>query len=354
MAVVVSPTEDSSLRPEVNFTYLQQYVESAMIYRFILIGFGGYVTFGVTMIGIPGNMVCCMVFHRQGLRDRMNLCLFSLAFVDLVYVTYALVWSSTVLMAYYRLFEFNEEKYMTCMRANLGITYGLRATSGLYSMVIAVERCVCVLFPLRASSLLRTRTMAALLLVLALFPQLGFSPLPIKYQVGQVVTPVGVEWQLIPSQLWHQHKDYIDAILYMFMSVTVPLLTFISVSLATFITVIKLRAAMSWREKATSTIDHSHVQQTGLTKMLVLTSCVYIITMVPFVSLIVAHLIIPEFSTNGRLVNIYLALYTLANGFPFINSAVVVFIYYNRSSRFRSEIRILFSYIKNRKRVDKV
>ncbi|XP_025097953.1 uncharacterized protein LOC112566176 [Pomacea canaliculata] len=40
----------------------------------------------VYLIGIPANIINCIVFWRQGLKDRMNLCLFSLAITDLAYL----------------------------------------------------------------------------------------------------------------------------------------------------------------------------------------------------------------------------------------------------------------------------
>lgn len=36
-----------------------------------------------TLLGLPGNVLNAVVFYRQGLRERINLCLFALAIVDL-------------------------------------------------------------------------------------------------------------------------------------------------------------------------------------------------------------------------------------------------------------------------------
>nr|KAG5688562.1 hypothetical protein BaRGS_002777 [Batillaria attramentaria] len=38
------------------------------------------------LVGVPTNIISCLVFYKQGLRDRMNLCLFVLALVDTVYL----------------------------------------------------------------------------------------------------------------------------------------------------------------------------------------------------------------------------------------------------------------------------
>ena len=44
----------------------------------------------------------------------------------------------------------------------MGIYRGFLLSSGCLTMIISVEWCVCVFLPLRATSLIRTRTMAAI------------------------------------------------------------------------------------------------------------------------------------------------------------------------------------------------
>jgi len=42
----------------------------------------------VSLLGVVGNAVNVAVFFRQGLRERVNVCLFSLALADLVVCTF--------------------------------------------------------------------------------------------------------------------------------------------------------------------------------------------------------------------------------------------------------------------------
>ena len=39
------------------------------------------------LVGVPGNMLSAAVFYRLGLRERINLCVFCLAVVDLLVLT---------------------------------------------------------------------------------------------------------------------------------------------------------------------------------------------------------------------------------------------------------------------------
>lgn len=39
------------------------------------------------ILGVPANIFNALVFHRQGLRERINMCLFTLSLVDLLAMT---------------------------------------------------------------------------------------------------------------------------------------------------------------------------------------------------------------------------------------------------------------------------
>ena len=39
------------------------------------------------LLGVPGNVLSAAVFYRQGLKERINLCVFFLALADLVVIT---------------------------------------------------------------------------------------------------------------------------------------------------------------------------------------------------------------------------------------------------------------------------
>ena len=90
----------------------------------------------------------------------MNLCLFCLSLVDGMYVFVFTVANSYCLV---RVFRPDLETWWkwTVRSYVIGLYAGLLQCSGSLTMIISVERCVCVFLPLRATSLIRTRTMAA-------------------------------------------------------------------------------------------------------------------------------------------------------------------------------------------------
>ncbi|XP_025085419.1 putative G-protein coupled receptor F59B2.13 [Pomacea canaliculata] len=110
-------------------------------------------------LGIPGNVVSAMVFYRQGLGERINVCLFLLALADLVNVV--------ILLLLY--VENRVRKHVSpdtwFIAIYLGSVRSVEWASHFLSAVIACERCFCVVSPLHAKRLLKTSTMTAIVVV---------------------------------------------------------------------------------------------------------------------------------------------------------------------------------------------
>ena len=100
------------------------------------------------------------LFHA-GLKDRMNLCLFCLSLVDGMYVFFFTLPSCSCLFTFFRP-DLQTWWKWTVRRYVMGVYTGSLISSGCLTMIISVERCVCVFLPLRATSLIRTRTMAVI------------------------------------------------------------------------------------------------------------------------------------------------------------------------------------------------
>ncbi|XP_025104667.1 uncharacterized protein LOC112570459 [Pomacea canaliculata] len=239
-------------------------------------------------IGVPANLLTMIVFYRQGLRDRMNLCLFCLAFTDLMFLaSYALIVSYCLIGI-----AFPDEKDFYkwfFMKHGLYFKFGFGHSSGCLTMIIAVERCVCVVFPIKSSSVISTKTMAIILLVTFIVIQLLCSVYIVKENMTVVRdTTTG--------------KDIITLI----------------------------------------TSELSFLKgQAVLMRMLVAVSSVYILCATPTIILALVRFAVPDFRSDGRYSNLFLA----AHGvffLPFIlNSSVNFFVYTKMSSRFRHELQTL-------------
>ncbi|XP_025099156.1 uncharacterized protein LOC112566942 [Pomacea canaliculata] len=232
----------------------------------------------VVVIGLSTNVVNIVVFCRQGLRDRMNLCLFCLSLADLCYlvtILFVLTVSSIITQVDQNVGAVYSVKSMTY---GLGFIFGTAALSRLISMVIAVERCLCVVFPLQATSLVKTRTMARI---------------------------------------------------------------FLTIVIATSITVVRLRAAMSWRKMTSSSSSVDQSQQMALTKMLVIISCIDITCSTLFVSQALVENIRSDFFVGGPYYNLVNLTGSLSTVFNSLNSSINFFVYITRSTRYRYELQLL-------------
>ena len=103
-----------------------------------------------------------IVFYRAGLKDRMNLCLFCLSMVDGMSIAFMFLGGTSCLVSAVWPDLQTGWKFLIRMHV-LGALRGFLLCSGCLTMIISVERCVCVFLPLRATSLIRTRTMAVII-----------------------------------------------------------------------------------------------------------------------------------------------------------------------------------------------
>ena len=116
----------------------------------------------------------------------MNLCLFCLSLVDgLFIISYSLSGSHCVV----RVFRPDLQMWWKWLMHSYiaGLYRGFHLCSGCLTMIISVERCVCVFLPLRATSLIRTRTMAVIV----------FTAIA-TIQAICVIYPLKVELLLLP------------------------------------------------------------------------------------------------------------------------------------------------------------
>ncbi|XP_025100080.1 uncharacterized protein LOC112567600 [Pomacea canaliculata] len=236
----------------------------------------------VVVVGVPSNIISCVVFWRQGLGDRMNVCLLALSLVDLCFLLVSMAYS----VGYY-LGQVDPVRYGGVYDLLLafiaGVNHGFRSASGCITMVIAVERCLCVVFPLKATSLISSRNMAVIMIFIVCFTQIGFFTTPARFVVNRVNNGSS-KFVLVASALYTENQAFFNILESIVMMCVLPLTTFLVTCVSTVLTVVKLRAAMTWREQVIRSKDkgQSH-QHTALTKMLVVVSCVYILTTIPWI-----------------------------------------------------------------------
>ena len=116
-------------------------------------------------IGFPANCINMAVFFKQGLKGRINLCLFSLALVDLLCVTLGFLAGIGWFYKQFAVGDFTATtfRYMTEHKV-LGL-YGIAFCPMFLSVIVSTERCICVLFPMRAQRCIPTKGIAVIIVV---------------------------------------------------------------------------------------------------------------------------------------------------------------------------------------------
>ena len=223
-----------------------------------------------------------------------------------------------------------------------GIYRGFLYSSGCLTMVIAVERCVCVTMPLKAATLVKTRTIAVIIVGVVVSLQVMCLLYPLQYIMDSREDPnTGrITFFLTSTQFYFQHKLLYDVLENTFLMIVLPFTTFTVVTIATAITVVQLKRAIAWRHGSSSS-SSSDVREVALVKMLVVVSLIYIITAAPNLALGLTKLLVPEFRHTNRYAIIFVATHFMYLVLAQANSSVNFFVYLARSSRFRQELRRL-------------
>ncbi|KAL8559541.1 hypothetical protein ACOMHN_018704 [Nucella lapillus] len=280
-----------------------------------------------------------VVFYRQGLRDKMNFCLFALACMDLMYLVSMFIYTfycpaaflSDVLLV--QILTWNTLKY------TLNFRYAFLYCSGTLTAVIATERCICVVWPMKSATIFKIQSLAWMIFAMVVIFNLLCLPYALKHDVRWETDGAGnVTVVLRDSDLYVNNKLPFQLIRDTILP-SIGFVTFFVVSFVTVVTVRKLKTAMDWRQKTSSNaIDK---RQVTLVKMLITVSCVFITCNAPKISLATARFLVDEFSTTGKYRNFFFVTHRLGHVLLMVNSSVNVFIYCKQSSRFREELQAL-------------
>ena len=304
------------------------------------------------LIGGPANVINMAVFYKQGLMERVSLCLFALSLADEIYLTQAMFFYGEQLQVQFT----TKERYGPIMRimvnSNMVGFFGFCWVSQVLSAIIASERCLCVLSPLRFQDLLQTRTLAAIIATVYLVVVSIYFLVATRYRIACVFDPSSTTalYTAVVGEFYHNHErlvNYLDSFVY---GAAIPGVMISVVITTTTITAMKIRQAAAWRMGASSangpssssTLSSISSQELALTKMLIGISLLFIVCVSPFVLLRFAWFFMPEMDVGCRHHNLYLTGLWIAEPFSFVNSSFNILVYYSMGSRYRETFWSLF------------
>ncbi|XP_076472616.1 uncharacterized protein LOC143302015 [Babylonia areolata] len=296
------------------------------------------------VVSVPLNIVNVIVFWKHGIKERINLCLCFLSIADAMVISvyfalkldriYSAVSNGTVFLAKYSISNW--------LQWLVGFIY----VSGFMSTLIAFERCLCVVTPLRAQRILRTETTAAIIVIGHAVILGGYYVIATRWQVVCIFDPANDRMfdAYFASEFYSQNKELVDTFEGLVYGILLPGFYIIGVSLATVVTVVKLRQMKEWRQQSLSPMSagrHS-AKDVTLTRMLIGSSVQFVVCTTPTFLFHSLHPFIPGLDHVGEhndLFQIFAAIQQLCY---YINSSVNFFIYCVFGSKFRTTIKLLF------------
>ena len=301
------------------------------------------------LIGLPANCINMAAFFKQGLKEKINFCLFSLALVDLICLTEIFMIHAERIYT-----QFTDGQRMGTIHRymvdnNVIGLYGFLYGSMFLFAIISVERCICVLFPLRAKTCISTKAIA-FIAVVGVF-SLGFGRFAITamYQVTcfYEMRTQRVLWRLYVNDYYFRNKAVIstlDGVIYGFsLSVGCPIIVLI----ATIITALRLTQVVRWRSQTSSSLSKKEID---VTKMLIALSVEFLVLSIPYIAIRIVPTFEPRMTAEEVFTNAAHLLLGLSELCSYTSSTVNFFVYYFAGTKYRKTLRDLTSWENTGKR----
>ncbi|CAL1546903.1 unnamed protein product, partial [Lymnaea stagnalis] len=295
----------------------------------------------INLFGTATNVINMVVFLRQGLADTVNVSLFGLAVSDLCCLL-TLQWMNLCFNPLFRYsqigFESFETQYITAGWPHVCFA----RITGLITAYITLERCLCVVIPLKVKTTLTPRR--TVVIIVAIFFVLICSTIPpytvdffaMKFYPTRNRSLIGLEFRL--------NRDDVERVTFAFNNVY-GYIGFVIVIGCTVVLVTKLNSKTKWRQETAHAgkSANASTRDRKVVKMVVMISALFIVCFLPITVVFFGTMVVPEFGLVGRHENLYHVVCSFGYGLETINSSVTIFIYLKMSSKYKSAFFSLFN-----------
>ena len=300
------------------------------------------------LIGGPANVINMAVFYKQGLKDRVNLCLFALSLADELYLIQAMFLFGEQLQLQFTTKERFGPMTIFMINKNLVGFYGFGWVSQIMSAIIASERCLCVLSPLRFQTLLKTKNMAIVITTVYLSVVGLYFFVAARYRIACVFDPTSdtVRYAEVAGEFYQNHEEIINYLDSFVFGIGISGAVSFVVTITTITTAMKIRQAALWRAGTSSTSSSSTLtispRELALTKMLIGNSVLFTVCLFPLSVLRVVWFALPDMDVGRRHHNFYMTIQWIEEIFSYVNSAFNIVVYYTMGSRYRDTLWEIF------------
>ncbi|KAI8791378.1 neuropeptides capa receptor [Biomphalaria glabrata] len=293
--------------------------------------------FIIGMFGIAANFINICVFRKLGYRDGVNITLTALAVSDigaLLSQEFYNILATPMIQEYDLLLT--KGQLITVMHYIVG--YFVRVSSVITSFA-SLERCMCVVLPLKVKTIITTRVVVVYNVIIFLVLSLYMLPpyyslyLDVKFLPGYNKT------------IWYFfYQPYSERVLKLSYNITdlaLPYGTFFVLLLCSSIIYIKIKMMSEWRRSISSArsraANQASVKEMKSGVMLITVSLLCICFLAPEAALFTAAGFVREMKQDGIYKDVMSLVVTFTTLLQTINCSTTILIYYKMSSKYRDE-----------------
>ncbi|GFN83238.1 peptide receptor gpcr [Plakobranchus ocellatus] len=293
--------------------------------------------------GIFSNIVNVIVYIKMGFSETSSITLTALSLADLITELWLLLMATSL-----RAHQDSADViplpviiiYLLSTANNAVLGYGSWITA-----IISVERCLCIVFPMKVKSIITVRRISILLIIVLLVQMSSIIPTYATLKLAYVQSPVTNRSSLAIIQ--SEYGFHIETIT-MFAAFTIPsVICFSIVVMCTIFLVIKLNQSAKWRQSTSNAMSKEDgsmlTKEKRIVRTVVMICTVYIFCFAPNVFTFTTMAAYPKFNqADPYLGNLQSVCLQIGFSSHAICSAVNIFVYITMSTKYRETFFKLF------------
>ncbi|XP_059163142.1 FMRFamide receptor-like [Physella acuta] len=293
------------------------------------------------LFGILGNVINILVFYKQGYSDSVNIILTALAISD--------TGAQVTLQVFYLIMNpwiMNSGLVVNPLETSTAAAiyphYYFIRVCGFITAYAALERCVCVVSPLKVKRIFTNKT--AIVTAIIFFAITMLRMFPVFYTVYLGRFDFNANGPTVYAK-FRENVYTIFNITYYIYDLMAPYTTFFIILMSTGIITIKLKHQSRWRQSMSHVKKETHISSREKKTVIMLStiSIVFVICLIPSSTKLTVISFMPDLRLAGKNFSIALMCYCACFLFETVLSSVNIFIYLRMSQKYREQFFIIFS-----------
>ncbi|KAH9495712.1 hypothetical protein Btru_016118 [Bulinus truncatus] len=296
----------------------------------------------VGLLGSVANVLNIILFIKQGFTETVNISLLSLAVSDLGSLV-TLVWESITLNPLFQNeplpFDPESVRYIT---AAVPHAIFVRVAWWITAFV-TFERCLCIAIPLKVKQVITARRTLVINIAIYVVNFLFLCPIFICRSLVPVTTGNVTK---VKSKYCSEKPSEIEKIGFTY-NVVSQFSSFIIDFICTVVIIQLLNLKSKWRSETASASAAG--SKTGfqsrdkkIIKMIAMISGIFIVCSMPSCVNYAVTVIFEDYALDKRYVNVNHLMWAFIVALEAVNSSVTILVYYNMSSKYRTEFNRMF------------